>query len=74
MFCLGFARQNPHGIYLYPSKMSSQWTLSKIKQLQLKAHNLPIAVSKTNTRNFCIVTICKVMPIYEITISKSFAN
>ena len=35
---------------------------------------LPILVSKTNTSNCCIVTICKVMPMYEITISKSFAN
>ena len=42
--------------------------------LSLKAHNLPISVSKTNTRNFCIVTTCEVMPMYEITISKSFAN
>ena len=41
---------------------------------ELKANNLPILVSKTNTRNFCIVTSCKVMPMYEITISKSFAN
>ena len=49
----------------------------KFKTQYLKAHNLPILVSKTNTRlsrNFCIVTTCKVMPMYEITIFKSFAN
>ena len=40
----------------------------------LKAHNLPISVSKTKTKNFCIVTSCKIMPMYEITISKSLAN
>ena len=42
--------------------------------IELKAHNLPISVSKTNTLNFCIVTTCKFMSLYEITISKSFAN
>ena len=42
--------------------------------IYLKANNLPISVSKTNTRNFCIDTSCKVMTMYEITISKSFAN
>ena len=50
------------------------WLWTKVISKTLKAHNLPISVSITNTRNFCIVTTCKVMPMYEITIAKSFAN
>ena len=46
----------------------------QVNESEFKAHNLPISVSKTITRNFCIVTTCKVMPMYKITISKSFAN
>ena len=35
---------------------------------------LSIAMLKTNTRDFCVVGTCKVMPMYEITISKFFAK
>ena len=37
-------------------------------------HNLSLSLSETNAWNFFIVRTCKVMPMYEISISKSFAN
>ena len=40
----------------------------------LKAHYRPIPGWKTTTVNLYVVTTCKVMFMYEITINKSFAT
>ena len=74
------ASKNCNDIVLFYNTMHREtlikicFILNTMHRETLKAHDLPISVSKTNTRNFCIVTTCKVMPMYEITISKSFAN